>query len=254
MTDPTIAYVSIAIPLGVAFGLSLAIERTIEWFSNIGDLFHGRYKDTQIPSANTADRALEEMLAKKRYDEERMQIEKEMSSKVNLLITRIANEKDDTKKLLLKKELSKLEAEHNYGEKHDGPIFLMQEATNPNEGWLLKHFLTHLFGFSMGILLAHFANLHLFGAMINALDKTMQIPGWLDNVFSGLLIGSGSAPIHFLIGFISVRKITVSQSLDRSETTKVSPSNNVPSLSTVTPVVTQPSASPVITSVSTYSW
>ncbi|MBN1552071.1 N-acetylmuramoyl-L-alanine amidase [bacterium] len=264
MQEPTtVTYAALAIPLGAALGFSITIERILELLSNVMDIFFPTNNANLIPSGKEADDAHNEMLKKQNYNAIRKENENDSAKKIDELTKRIEIETDQAKRNELKKELAAAEKESPWDEKHQGIVILVQDATDPDEGNTLKHFIAHAIGFALGILFAHFAQIKLFTAFMTALGNHGTIPIWLDYIFTGLLIGGGSAPIHFLIGFITHRKIVDPDNVETKDSISPQQSSQGTAVTStavsIAPDNSPPSAAPsapalIITNPGTANW
>jgi len=153
--------------------------------------------------------------AKKKILENKLQdlknIAQERTKRLEEIESQVKAENDPVKKRILEKKLQELEAIGEWDEIFPLSKMLVEPATDPDDGTTMRAFIIQLLGFAAGILLARIAGIQLFHAFLGLPpDKGMidaEFKAWLDYVFTGLLIGGGSAPIHLLISFISERKV-----------------------------------------------
>jgi hypothetical protein len=158
-------------PLSAALGLSVGVERILEFFKNILEPRIGTEGVRGVPKLDVVENKAEELAAVLKSGEG-------------------ANEKE-------------------WDERVHADTVLVQPATDPDDGETLRAFVIQLLGFAVGILLARIFNVQLFAALGAHLPFSDQLPlsPPLDFVLTGLLIAGGSGPIHVLIQFISERKI-----------------------------------------------
>ncbi len=85
-----------------------------------------------------------------------------------------------------------------------GPVLFAMDALQPRDSVeTTQVFLLQVVGVVVGVVLCWIAKFGLFGP----LNVFSGISGSLDWVLTGILIGGGSQPIHFLIQFLNQRKI-----------------------------------------------
>lgn len=85
-----------------------------------------------------------------------------------------------------------------------GPVLFTMDALQPRESFeTTQVFLLQVIGVVAGVILCWIAKFGLFGP----LNVFTGISGSLDWILTGILIGGGSQPIHFLIQFLNQRKI-----------------------------------------------
>jgi hypothetical protein len=70
-------------------------------------------------------------------------------------------------------------------------------------------------GCALGIISARFSQIGLFGSLINLSGLEVPIADWVDYLFTGILIGAGSGPVHTLIRFVSARKFTLKETVGK---------------------------------------
>lgn len=162
-----IQFESVMVPLSAAIGLSLIIERILEIAKHLLKPLLRGAEGKRIPQMSEASRRIEDL--KKTH------------------------------------ELEKDQEGEEWDERFSNATILVEPATDPDDGRILKAFILQLLGFAAGIILARLSGLQLFNSF---LAGSQAIPPWADYLLTGLLIGGGSAPVHVLIRFITQRKIT----------------------------------------------
>lgn len=189
---------AIAIPLGVAMGLSLTVERLIELFKrllaatvSVSDL----EQLGDLPKILSRYQALTKLMH--RYGA-LQRSESAAQGAAQDLIT----ETDAQKRQQLLAELAQYSSNSELDEATPSVAVAVAPATLPRPERVQRTFLLQVFGFALGILLARFAELRLFSSF-----GIVHFQPWLDYLLTGLLIGGGSAPIHTLLQFISDRKV-----------------------------------------------
>jgi len=164
-----ISFEAIIVPLSATLGLSIAVERILEFLNNIFERSIGVKWVRKIPRLS------------------------ELDTKIKTL--------EETYKNGQSTQDSELKEEVPIN------IVLVKPATDPDDGKMLKTLILELVGVAAGIILARVFNVKLFNIFL-PLVKASSIPAWADFTLTGILIGGGSGPIHILIRFISERKIT----------------------------------------------
>lgn len=201
MADP-ISFNSVILPLSAALGISLVVERILEFFKNFMEPLIGTRETRKIPELSETDEKIKDLERLHKENNAVLKAEKEAKD----LKDQLEKESDPLKKKEIKDKLVELEKEGEWEESFPNNTVLVVDATDPDDGTTLRAFVIQLLGFALGILLARMANVQLFNAFLGKLNA---IPQWFDYVLTGLLIGGGSAPIHVLIRFISERKVPV---------------------------------------------
>jgi len=213
----------VAVPLAQALGLSLAVERILELGKNLLEPRLLRVGATSLPELDQARAAVAgveqlatlDQAARAAEDraERRLGDRAGKSAQLEAARTARTNETDATKREALLKEIATLKAEllteeqdGEWDERVSPATILVQDATDPDDGWTLRTLVLQLLGFAAGIVFARFADVRLFTAFLAA-DQPM--PVWVDYLLTGLLIGGGSGPVHVLLRFITERKQTI---------------------------------------------
>jgi len=202
-----ISFESVFVPLGVALGLSLLIERLLEVIQNIAEHFVGISEGRAAPAGSQTDKALDEF--EKVYRENKFREWMEIKGE-NLAVERLAlkaqlgQEVSSEKRKTLTAHLRALEREIEWDESLSDTTILVEPATDPNGEATIKTFFINLLGFAAGIILARFFDVRLFSALLPSAETIIP---HMDYLLTGLVVGGGSGPIHVLIRFISVRKV-----------------------------------------------
>jgi hypothetical protein len=218
-----VAFAAVMVPLSKALGLSLVAERAIEFGKNLLEPLRANRDTRAQPDMDQARQAVADVETLAQRDAAARAVEQVAESKVadrtaqsgqlQAARTQLLSETDPAKRAALLKQASQLKqsltADEQHGEWDERvptSVLLVEDATDPDDGWSLRSFVLQLVGFAVGIILASFTDLRLFSAFLPGGES---IPGWTDHVFTGLFIGGGSGPVHTLIDFISARKSTV---------------------------------------------
>ena len=218
-----VPFQAVIVPLSKALGLSLVVERVVEFIKNLLEPALTSQQTRALPGLNETRAAignLEQMVQRDRAAraveeaaEQSRGTRTQQSARLEEARTQLLDEPDPTRRAALgeevarlKGELSKHEKDGEWDERVSTATVLVEPATDPDDGWQLRALVLQLLGFAAGIILARFGDVRLFATF---LDTGRAIPGWLDYVLTGLFIGGGSGPVHVLIQFISERKTTV---------------------------------------------
>lgn len=159
-------YDSFMVTLTTVLGASLLVERVLEFLKNVFQHAIGAKYRRMIPDSREIDRKIDE----------------------------------------LEKEIKTGKQDGEWDERYPTNTVLVEPATDPDDGTVLRAFIIQLLGFAFGIIAAHYFGLRLFQTLT---ADPGSIPRWADFLLTGLLIGGGSGPIHMLIRFVSQRKISV---------------------------------------------
>ena len=208
-----IPYDSIFVPLSAALGLSLTIERFLELAKNLFGRIIGSRKGKKIPTDAEFEKTVAELEEAYQRDKIAREIEKhakEIEKRRQELIKKIAKEKDAAKYKALKNELEELENDGEWKEQFSPTTVLVEPATDPDNGTVMKTLILQLLGLSAGIIAAHYSGIQLFNSFLKVLNQSM-IPHWLDFLLTGLLIGGGSTPMHILVRFVTEHKIVLAE-------------------------------------------
>ncbi len=211
---------AILVPLSAALGLSVVVERILEFIQNVFERFLGGQAGRKIPDEAGAKKQIDELekthVAAARQQEIEKKAEEVAKQRAMLQATT-----DPAKRKELTDELAQFEKDGEWGERFSDSIIIVEEATDPDDGKTFKAFIVQLLGFAAGIIAAHYGGLQLFNSFLKALGKPEMAP-WLDYMLTGLFIGGGSGPVHTLIRFISERKVSADDAAPaKSETQMV---------------------------------
>ena len=245
-----VAFSQVFVPLSIALGLSLMVERVLEFLKNSFERVLGPRGGRQaVDTAGTQEQAegimknyevaAKENLAEQRAESAMQQLQDLGAPPVNASAAASAATgsaaaqtpvtEEEKKRQVLQAEISTAAAVCEIEERVPQATVLVQPATDPDLGWSVRGFTLQLLGFATGIVLAHYFHLQLFSAMSKAALGSLAIGPSTDYLLTGLLIGGGSGPVHELIRFISERKVAGEASpVERSEAPLPAPSEQVP--------------------------
>lgn len=206
-----IPFDEIMVPLSAALGLSLIVERILEFFKNLLQPMLGSQEGRKMPKPTAVDPKLEDLEKTLQRNQSAKETEQKAEATDRMQIKAQADqEKDPTKRKALLETLMEHEKDGEMDERCSHSIVLTTPATDPDDGTTLKAFILQLVGFAVGIFLAHYSGIGLFNSFLKVL-KSPQILPPLDYLMTGLLIGAGSGPMHILMRFISERKIPAAE-------------------------------------------
>lgn len=189
------------VPLSVALGLSLIVERILEFAQNIFERLIPRNEGRMVPKILKVDKMINEIKQLHTRDNYLRDIEEDVIG----FRMDLNNVSDLKEKKELENELKVSTEEGEWDERPSKSLILMEKAKDPDDGLTTKRFILQLLGFVVGIILARASGLQLFHSFL--IDGLRTIPESVDYLLTGLLIGGGSAPIHTLIRFITKRKL-----------------------------------------------
>jgi len=232
---------SILVPLTAALGLSLIVERILEIVKNILQRLLGSRQGRALPDLKDADAIIGQLQNKYQLGSTAQSLEEEVqkvAAERLKLKSQYQKEKDAGKKKELYEKLQALEQDKEWDERVPAWRVFVEAASDPDDGTTLRVFIIQLLGFAVGILLAHFSGVQLFNSFLNSLGQS-TMPAWLDYLFTGLLIGGGSGPMHVLVKFVTDRKFTIPEDQSAAEVTKAPTENTTkaPALITTKPAL-----------------
>lgn len=230
----TIQFDSIYIPLAAALGLSLTIERILEFSNNILERVIGKRKGKKLPRDTEYEKAIERLEDAYKRDRLTREIEKQLKEqrkdreklKKELLKERAKAKPDSAKIKELKMQILELEQDVEFDEEFSSATVLVEPAKDPDDGKKMKKLMMQLIGFAAGIIAARYSGIRLFSSFLTELGQPPLFES-VDYLLTGLLIGGGSGPMHVLIQFITQRKITTGQIVS-AETKEKTKENNQP--------------------------
>lgn len=91
-------------------------------------------------------------------------------------------------------------------------LLSIQEVTPPDSLKVRKEFWCHLFGVLIGVAGCFYWKIS-FLRLINATELVQPAPRFWEYILLGIIIGSGSKPIHFLMNFLLTRKIVLAKEM-----------------------------------------
>jgi hypothetical protein len=191
-------------PLTAALGLSLVVERVLEFMNN---LFGSQVLGELNPKIPEHDEILRRTKDLKDISDNGEYTEK-IEEKAQQCVTTLQGKSEgDIEEKQAAKELAACRKDTEWVEAVPVNVVAWEPATPPNQQRIFFELAVQTFGFALGIVLASIAELQLFNKFVMS---GQGIDPWLDYVFTGLLIGAGSGPIHVLIRFISERRVPAS--------------------------------------------
>lgn len=207
----------ILLMLGGALGMSVFVERALEFTKNLIDLLPTKafgpttYKPGEIDQEYDAlverldvlrrRTAVNELRKKLKALDEKIEQTADAAQRGKLQIERQGTEGELSAAIM---RAEQLEGEFEEGAPLD--LLLVQPATDVDTAITGRKFVMQMMAFALGIGAAHTAHIGLFNSFLREIGQT--IPTSLDYILTGLFIGGGSGPVHTLIRFITERKYT----------------------------------------------
>jgi len=211
---------SILVPLTAVLGLSLVVERVLEVAKNILEKLLVSREGRSIPKLKDADRLINGLEQKYERGKNAEKLEKEgekVAAERMKLKAELEKETDPEKKKEIRTKLLELEKGKELDEQVPLSKVFVEPATEADDGSTLRIFILQLLGFAVGIILAHYSGVQLFNSFLKTLGQGLIISEWMDYLFTGLLIGGGSGPMHVLVSFVTDRKIILSETESKPE-------------------------------------
>jgi hypothetical protein len=194
--------------LTLALGLSLTVERVLEFVNRVLNRFFFRGETPDRKARVSVEQQVDGLVARVVEDHQNRVAEELAETQ-----TRLEREKDSLSPLEKAEmamrlsrartlDATKLEQAENFSE----ATMLVEPATPIPYEETSRKFWMQAFGTLMGIGLCFYSELGIFSKLfqynfpLNLLDR-------IDQLFSGILIGAGSQPVHFLINYLTQRKI-----------------------------------------------
>ncbi|MFP4164048.1 MAG: N-acetylmuramoyl-L-alanine amidase [Chitinispirillaceae bacterium] len=208
MDNQVVSFNLVMVTLAGVLGLSLVVERVLEFLSYIHDHHLGPVGLVKIPelkevsaSLDNVQKNLESALIREKNENE----VEELSSVLEKLESP-NSEADSSEIEMLRTKLAELRKKTEWDERVKHRTIVIKDAA-PLDGFQIKKaFVCQFFGCALGISLAHLSGIGLFGKLMVHSAKSTTVPLWADILFTGILIGGGSGPVHALIKFLSARK------------------------------------------------
>lgn len=197
---------AIIVPLTGALGLSVIVERVIEFITNV---FGNFPIDEKVPvQVDKAAKQQQEAELNKiaQSGMQRAEVEAE-AERIAAELEKTNLDENDPSVQALKQKLTDLQRDLEWNEAVPPNIIAWQPATPPNGDRVYREIAIHAIGLALGIFLAAYSKLELFNAFFKY-AQVQTIQPWLDYIFTGVLISAGSGPVHVLIRFVSERKFS----------------------------------------------
>jgi hypothetical protein len=163
----------VLLPLTAALGLAIVVERVVEFLKNVADVAPDRA--TQFVSDAEAKRA-----------------DTELARFEALQLAAARDEQQDSE----------------VPEQHPPETILVQEATDPDDGSVLRAFIIQAVAIVVGIVAARLTKLQLFHEFGIDFTPFGAAATSVDYLLTGLFIGGGSGPAHVVIRFLTQRKFS----------------------------------------------
>ncbi len=217
-------YQQILVALTAAMGLAFTIERVLQLVKTLFDkvLFHAEELTPQ--SSGVPERLVEELSARHERDARELQAEELEALRARL--AREGNALSPEERAVLAARLRELEglrpdtSKTELEEAIPEGTALVEAMPPPDRLKVLRTFWLQMVGAFSGVVVCSVTH---FGLLAKLTGGASGVPLRLDWVFTGILIGAGAQPIHFLIEFVTRRKITVLKSGGEEEATAAQP-------------------------------
>ncbi len=197
---PTVDAQSVLTTLTIAAGLALAIERTIELLKHFMDSVSG----------GLGTREIKELI------ERAVQIVKDAKEAVAGhhvydAPEEMANNASEPRPAAVVESVQRIAVDAEPGEQHPTPAIAVIPPTPLSILQTGRQLFYNLAAAGLGIILAQLFEIRLLALMMGNNGLPVQpslLFSFFDIVFTGLVIGGGSQPIHVLIRFLTERKVT----------------------------------------------
>jgi len=216
-------------PLAAALGLSLLVERILELVQNLLERVLRHAPGRVAPDSQATAEQIEKLETKRERDREDAEIERQAedtAETLEALRRQLTETEDPDRRAEIEAEMEPLRRQLAEQEK-DGvsawdervatTTLLVEEARPRDPHQTLKPFVLQLLGLAAGVVLARWAQVQLFGTLLEFAGSGVTVPDWEDYVLTGLLIGGGSGPVHVLLRFIEQRRMPSSEPVGAEE-------------------------------------
>ncbi len=237
-------------PLTKALGLSLVVERGLEFAKNILESRLFSLQAPAVPDIQQAEDAVRALTLHADLDQDARQVEaaadkpdkqRELSKRQAQFADQLAKTTDPKKRAELLQRHAALAGE--WDERVPQETVLVEPAKDPDDGWMLRTFVIQLLGVAAGIVLARVTDAQLFSALLTGVGR--HIEPYQDYLLTGLFIGGGSGPVHLLIRFVTERKQVVTEAIAAAEGAPAAPATGPASAPPATaPAILTPAAMP----------
>jgi uncharacterized membrane protein YuzA (DUF378 family) len=201
-------YEQILVTLSVALGLSFLIERILQVIKTLFDrfLFAGEMlSGSESPSAKEVIDTLEH-----RHQQDEQDTQAEYLEEIKAKLKYRGAELSEDERIKLEEEVKSLErrgidtSKVEQNKRFSEATVYVEPAKPGDRVKILRTFWLQILGTFSGVLVCYFSHLGILAALFGE----DVIPLRLDYILTGILIGAGSQPIHFLIQFLTKRKIS----------------------------------------------
>ncbi|MGH7493423.1 MAG: peptidoglycan recognition protein family protein [bacterium] len=194
--------------LTVALGLSLTVERVLEFVNRLLNRFFFRGDAPAAKERVSVEQQVDRLVA--RVEADHLDRAAEDLAETQDRLAREGDALTPLEKAEVEMRLSrartidsvKLEQAENFSE----ATILVEPATPIPYEETNRKFWMQTFGTFIGIGLCFYADLGIFKQLFQY-NSELAVLDRIDQLFSGILIGAGSQPVHFLINYITQRKI-----------------------------------------------
>jgi len=208
VAEPAIPLKPLLAVLTVALGLSFTVERVLQIVNRLLNYFFFRGDAPDAKARLTVEQQVSNLITRVQEDDQDRAAEEAAETQSRL--SREGGALSSLEKAELEMRLSRtrtidarnLEQAENFSE----ATILVDPATARPHEETLRAFWMQIFGMLIGVGLCFYAELGIFKQLFQY-NFPLGVFDRIDQLFSGILIGAGSQPVHFLINYITQRKI-----------------------------------------------
>ena len=202
-------YQQILVVLSTALGLSFTIERFLEVLKKIFDKVLFRIEALTPRPSFQAEHVVDTIENQHKKD-----VNDSLAEELHELQRSLSDDKEDltpAQKARIRariREIEKTDVETSkteQEEKYSQNTVFVDTIPPPDRMKIMRTFWLQILGTFAGVIVCAVSHFGLFSKLAGNFSN---IPMPLDYIFTGILIGAGSQPMHFLIEFITKRKLT----------------------------------------------
>ncbi len=201
-------YQQILVVLSAALGLSFTIERFLEILKKLFDKMLFRVEASPPDTKPHAEETKNNIELQQQQDENETLAEELAGLQVSLAK---AESLSPARKAELRRRIRELEkrgvdtSKIEQDEKYSFATVFVDDMPPPDRLKIIRTFWLQILGTFAGIILCVISHFGLFAKLAGT---QFSIPASFDYLFTGILIGAGSQPMHFLVEFLTKRKLT----------------------------------------------
>ena len=231
-------------PFAAVLGLSLVVERLLEYGKNIFEGLLGTTEGAQTPDLRRTQALMEETASARKRDRLARHDEDE-GEKLRGEIESESDPETKREKIDAAMDLAQM-AKLEWAERPQEGVVLWEPAHDLTDAKTVPTLILQLLGLVVGVVLARTSGLALLSHF-----PGISVPRGWDFLLTGLLPGGGSAPIHAIIRFITQRKSVgiVSGDQTREEKNAVANTGSVP-----LPMADGPATTTAVIDTASFEW